>query len=177
MSYQILIFHAINSILYIILQILFLHNVMLFNVGFCYIYIAVLLLLPFEISTITLMLLGFALGLVIDLSYNMLGVHMFSCVLMAFIRNYWIARLEPMGGYEASARPSLNIMGLSWFWKYALLLILVHHIPLFLLEAFNSNLYLVALLKAGISTGITFAFILIVQYILQILAGKRPSTH
>jgi len=74
MSYQILIFHAINSILYIILQILFLHNVMLFNVGFCYIYIAVLLLLPFEISTITLMLLGFALGLVIDLSYNMLGV-------------------------------------------------------------------------------------------------------
>ncbi len=177
MNHQDLIAHSFNFILYLTLQILFLHNVMLFNVGFCYIYVAFLLLLPFEIGTVLMMCIGFLVGLFIDLSYNVVGIHMFSCVLLGFVRNRWIWRLAPMGGYEASARPSLTVMGLNWFAKYTFWLILVHHIPLFLLEAFSSQLYSVALLKAGISTGITFAFILIVQYLSQILAGKRPTSY
>lgn len=177
MNHQELVTHSFNFILYTALQILFLHNVMLFNVGFCYIYIAFILLLPFEVGTIALMLISFFTGLVIDLSYNTLGIHMFSCVLVGYIRNRWIQRLAPMGGYEASAHPSLSVMGFNWFARYAFWMILAHHIPLFLLEAFSSDLYWTALLKAVVSTGITFAFILIVQYVSQIVAGKRPTSY
>lgn len=177
MNYQELIVHSLNFVLYVVLQILFLHHVMLFNVGFCYIYIAFLLLLPFEISTILLMLIGFFVGLIIDLSYNMLGVHMFSCVLLGCIRNRWIGFITSMGGYENFTHPSLSVMGLNWFTRYVFWLTLFHHIPLFLLESFSSQLYLTALFKAGVSTMITCIFILIIQYVKQIFSGKKPSAY
>ena len=70
-------------VLYLALQILLVRNVVLFDYGFCFIYIACILLLPNEISRTWLMIIAFVTGLIVDTFYNTLGMHAAATVLMA----------------------------------------------------------------------------------------------
>ncbi|MFM8740093.1 MAG: rod shape-determining protein MreD, partial [Cytophagales bacterium] len=67
---------------YVLAQVLVLQNLVLFNTAFCFLYIFFILLLPKELNTILLMLIGLVLGFSIDVFYNSLGLHELSLVLM-----------------------------------------------------------------------------------------------
>ncbi|MEO0332548.1 MAG: Rod shape-determining protein MreD, partial [Bacteroidota bacterium] len=61
---------ALNFVIFFIIQILVVRKLVLFDVAFCYVYLAFLLLLPIELSVMTAMLLGFITGLFVDIFYN-----------------------------------------------------------------------------------------------------------
>src|SRR4028118_1471244 len=96
--------HTFYFIIYITLQVILIRNMVLFDVGFCFVYIAFLLLLPFDISKVMLLILGFSTGLLVDVFYDTIGIHAAACTLLAYIRPYVIMFTTPRGGYEANMR-------------------------------------------------------------------------
>ena len=147
----------------------------LFDVGFCFVYIAFLLLLPFDISKVMLLILGFSTGVLVDVFYDTIGIHAAACTLLAYIRPYVIMFTTPRGGYEANMRLSLQGMGNDWFIPYILILTFIHHSVLFFLEAIQLDLFLFTLSKAVSSTLFTCVVIVLVQYLFY--SSKSRSSY
>jgi hypothetical protein len=157
---------GLNFVVYILLQIFIVRNLVVFDVAFCFVYVAFLLLLPIEAATITIMLLGFATGLTVDIFYNTFGIHAAACVFIMYIRKYWIGALTPRGGYDLGMIPSPIAMGFTWFSTYALPLILVHHAIIFFVEFGGFDLLYYTSVKVLASTVFTFILVTVIQYII-----------
>lgn len=160
-----IIIQAFSFILYLLVQALLLKNVVLFDKAFCFLYIAFLLVLPVETKVLSLMVIGFITGFILDIFYDSLGIHAAACVFIMFVRNYWLNLLTPQGGYDSGTVPIIKSNGLRWFTSYALPLIFLHHCVLFFLESWGFNLFGFTLSKAFFSTGFTFLVVLITQYL------------
>ncbi len=154
-----------SFILYLLLQVTLVRNVVLFDTAFCYVYVAFILLLPFDIGRVLLMTLAFLCGLLVDIFYDSLGMHASACVLIAFIRPFWTKTVPPRGGYEMGMRPTIKIMGFSWFITYTLPLIFIHHLVLFFVEVGGMQLFGFTLMKVISSTILTFLVMVIIQYL------------
>jgi len=148
-------------IAFTLLQAIFFRNFILFNTAFCFIYVAFILLLPLETGPILLMLLGFIMGVTIDIFYSSLGLHAAACVLIAYLRPHWISMLTPKGGYEAGAQLSLGSMGFSWFLTYSFALIFIHHFALFYIEANGFQFFFFTFSKVFFSSLLTMTVVMI----------------
>ena len=145
------------------IQIFLFDNMVLFGTAFCFIYIGFILLLPLEISTVLLIVIGFITGLSIDIFYNSLGVNAASATLIAYLRPYWLSTITPSGDYEDVRIPLLRVMGFNWFITYALPLIFLHHIALFFIEAGEMYHFWLILKKTFFSSLFTFTILVIGQ--------------
>jgi hypothetical protein len=150
---------------YLILQVLLLKNLVLFNTSFCFLYVAFILLLPVEMNNLFLMLIAFLLGFSVDIFYNSLGLHAMALVLVAYLRNYWLATITPQGGYDIGTPPTLSANGLQWFLVYSLPLVFVHHLVLFFVEASGFAMFWYTMLKAISSLLFTMTVMLLLQYL------------
>ena len=159
------IIQAFLLIAYVLLQVVFMRNVVLFDKAFCFAYVAFLLLLPLEAGALSIMLIGFFTGLLIDIFYDSLGIHAAACVIIMFLRPYLVNLMTPIGGYDMGVVPTLKVMGLEWFSLYAFVLIFIHHFALFYIEASGFGMFLFTLSKVFFSSILTFIVILIIQYL------------
>jgi rod shape-determining protein MreD len=119
------------------MQVFLFRNITLYNLSTPYLYILFILLLPFETPNVLLFALSFLLGLTIDAFYDTPGLHAASCVLLAFVRILFINITVQKEGFDNEPEPTLSVMGLRWFFTYALILTLAHHFFLFNLEVFR----------------------------------------
>lgn len=154
-----------SFILYLLLQVTLVRNMILFDTAFCYVYVAFIILLPFEIGPVLLMVIAFLCGFMVDIFYDSLGIHAAACVLIAFLRPFWTKTIPPRGGYEMGMKPTIKIMGFSWFLTFTLPLILIHHAVLFFVEAGGMHLFGFTLVKVISSTILTFLVVVILQYL------------
>lgn len=129
--------NLVRFVVLVFLQVFLLKNITLYNLSTPYLYILFILLLPFETPNVLLFVLAFILGITIDAFYDTPGLHAASCVLLAFVRILFISITVQKDGFDNEPEPTLSIMGLRWFFTYALVLTLFHHFFLFNLEAFN----------------------------------------
>lgn len=159
------IIQAISFVIYLFAQVILFKNAVLFNSAFCFLYIAFLLLLPVETNPMFLMIAGFGMGLFIDMFYDSAGMHAFACVGVMYLRNFWLARVTPQGGYDNGATPGIALGGLQWFIIYAVPLIFVHHALLFFIEAGGVQYFWFTVMKVFFSTVYTMVTVLIVQYL------------
>ena len=86
---------------------------------------------------VLLFILSFILGLTIDAFYDTPGLHAASCVLLAFVRVLFISITVQKEGFDNEPEPTMSVMGMRWFFTYALVLTLSHHFFLFNLEVFR----------------------------------------
>lgn len=156
---------VISSIAYLILQVIFIRHWALFDTAFCFVYISIMLSLPFQFNNFGLMLLSFAVGFSVDIFYDTLGIHTACCVFVGYLRPYIANLIRPSGGYEAGMKPYLSIMGLQWFITYTVMLTTIHHVPLFIIETWDLNLLGFTLLKAAFSIIFTSSVIILFQYL------------
>ena len=151
--------------IYLALQVLLMKNLVLFHTAFCFVYIAFLLFLPIETNVLLLMVLGFIMGSMIDVFYDSLGLHTSALVLVGFVRNFWLMRIAPQGGYDAGEGPTLAANGMQWFLVYTLPILWVHHFVLFFVEAGGFGLFFHTLSKVFFSVIFTLISILLLQYL------------
>ncbi len=163
---------AINFIVYMLLQLVLVRNLVLFDVSFCYLYLGFLLLLPIEAGVVTCMLMGFSVGLFVDVFYNTFGIHAAACVFVMYTRHFWIKAITPRGGYDLGVMPIPQDLGMRWFVTYAFPLILVHHALIFFIEIGGFALFYYTLIKVVASTAFTLIMVIVIQYILQ--SSRRP---
>jgi hypothetical protein len=162
---RISIIQIISFFIYLLYQVLILKNIVLFNTAFCFLYVAYLLFLPVEANPVFLMFVGFLMGFAIDIFYDSPGLHAFACVLVMYVRNYWLASITPQGGYDSSSTPSIAINGIQWFLMYTVPLVFLHHAVLFFVEAGGFGMFWFTMWKIITSTLFTTLVTVIVQFL------------
>lgn len=128
-----------------------------------FLYVLFIMLLPFEIPNWFLLVVGFLTGFIIDMFTDSLGLHTFSCVLVSFVRPYLLQALSNREGYETGTSPKMVYHGFVWFLKYAVLMILVHHVAYYYLDAFSFANFFRTLLKVVIGSLFTMVLVLTSQ--------------
>lgn len=151
-------------LLYLVLQILLVRNLVLFDYAFCFIYIACILLLPNELGLTWLLLIAFVTGLIVDTFYNTLGMHAAASVLMAYCRPLIVRSQIDVPGLETRIEFSLRELGVGAFFRYVLILALIHHTALFFIEASSLTLLVPTLIRVAASALFTTVSIVLIQF-------------
>jgi hypothetical protein len=155
----------INFLIYVSLQVLIVKNMVLFDIAFSYIYIAFLLLLPFDTSKLSLLFLGFTTGFVVDIFYDSLGINAAASVLMMYIRPYWLYLVASRESEENIYNPGLRNIGFEAFITYIFPLIFIHHFTLFFLDAGGFHMFFYVSGKVIFSTLLTGSLIIVLQFL------------
>jgi rod shape-determining protein MreD len=151
-------------IVVVLFQVLVMDNVMINGYMIPYIYILFILLLPFETPRWIQLISGFVLGLAMDLFTGTPGMHTAATVLIAFARPYLLDLLAPHDGFEPETFPRIYHYGFTWFLKYTVLIVLLHHLALFYLEVFQLKDFFSTLLRVIMSTILSTSTIVLSQY-------------
>lgn len=157
------IFYGIGFFVYLLVQVMILKNAVLFHTAFCFMYVGFLLRLPVETNRLTQLILGFLLGLLVDVFYDSLGLHVMASVLIMFLRPYWLTMLTPQGGYDAGAIPGLTQTTFQWFAVYTLPLVFLHHSVLFFTEAGEIDYFWLTFGKVAASSLYTTLVLVIIE--------------
>ena len=152
--------NILRFVMLVLVQVLIFNNIEIGGYITPYIYIMVIILLPFETPVSVSLILGFFLGLSIDIFTDTIGMHTASTVFIAFIRPYILSSFAPRDGYEPGTFPRVYYYGLPWFIKYAALIVLAHHLMLFYIEMFRFQDFFATLLRVILSS--LFSIVLIV---------------
>jgi hypothetical protein len=165
MNSQTVIRLVLTFVIYMILQIVVIRNFVFFDVAFCFVYIACILLLPDEIAPVWVILISFLIGLLIDIFYNTAGVHASASVMIGYLRGYIVKFLFPNKGVENEVIISLKGMGAERFIRYVAILTIIHHSMLFFVEAGGFQFFLITVLKIICSVVFTTFMIITLQYV------------
>ena len=150
-----------------LLQILFLNNITVSQLGITpFVYVVAILLMPFETPSWFSLLFAFFLGLSIDIFSDTGGMHAFSLVFAVVLRPIAIRLVEPRKGYELSDRPGVFGLGFKWFLNYMLMLLAVHHISFFLLDNFSFSLFISGFLSLIFTYIFSAVLILLSQFLI-----------
>ncbi len=157
--------NIIRFFLLIAVQVFVLDKVRLHQMLTPYLYMLFILWLPFRINRSLLMLLAFILGMTVDSFRHHPGFHAAACVLMAYIRPFVINLLIPQEGAETNYdEPSFRSMGgVLPYLIYLSTLIFIHHMWLFILEAWQFSDGWYFLIKSIGATVLSLALILITE--------------
>lgn len=156
----------------VLFQGLILNNIELGGYVNPYLYVLLILLLPFEMPAWVGLLVAFVVGISIDIFTSTLGIHTSAALFMGFARKYVLKLIEPRGGYEFGTEPQIQYMGLSWFLIYSGILVLAHHLFLFFIESFTFSHFFSTLGRTLLSSIFTIVLILITQ-LFSYKPGKR----
>lgn len=142
-----------------------------------YIYFLFILWLPFSISRVGLMLVGFITGIILDAFTNDYGLHAAACVLIAYLRPFVINVLTPKDTSEFNYRePSPRAMGWTPYLVYVLILTLFHHGYLTFLQWLSFGSFWWFLLKTAGTTAISMLMIIIAELLFPRKLKFRTNT-
>ncbi len=157
--------YSLIFIVSVLLQVLVFNHILIFRMISPFFYLIFLLLLPYDTPRAMLILLGFILGLSIDAFTNTLGVHTAVCVLVGFIRPGILNKISTRETRESVSAPRISTMSLNWFIGYTTLFVAIHHLLLFMLEAFTFQGFLFTMARAFLSGILSIILIVISQFI------------
>jgi hypothetical protein len=157
--------NLLRFIALIFVQVFLLKNTGYYNLAVPFIYILIILLLPFGIPNILLFSASFLTGICIDAFYDSPGVHAAACTVLALVRVIFINLTVQREGFENEPDPGLSNMGFRWFFFYALMTTIFHHATLFLLETFNFASINYTLVRIVFSVLLTIMVMLVYEFI------------
>ncbi len=149
-------------ILLVTVQVLVLNNVQFLGYINPYIYILFIISLPVQLNRHVTLLLGFLLGIIIDIFTNTPGLHAFATILISYLR-FGTIRLFTSIEEGSNPTPSFYTFGVSAYIKYVLTLVIIHHSTLFILEAFSLIDIKLIFLKILLNSFVTILIILGIQ--------------
>jgi rod shape-determining protein MreD len=150
--------------LLVALQILLFNNIQFSGYVNPYVYLLLILLLPFKIQPWVLLLFSFGTGLIIDIFTASPGMHSSATVLAGFVRPFVLRIISPRDGYDTGSAPSMLTFGFAWFFTYTLVMVIIHHTALFYLEVFRFTDFFRTLLRVILGSAFSIAFILLIEY-------------
>jgi hypothetical protein len=132
-----------------------------------YIYVLFVLLLPFDTPKWRLLIDGFLIGIAVDIFNGTPGLNAGATVFLAFMRPYIIGITSRKSDLDGKNAPTVTEMGLQWFAVYAFLLILLHNLVLFWLEAFSIKLFGLVIAETLLSAPVTLLLLILIIYIFK----------
>ena len=148
----------LRYIVVMLLQVLLFNQLQLWGVCHPYIYVLCLLMMPITLPHSASMLIGAVAGIIMDVFCNSLGVHMAACILLMFIRPYLIG-LIVNDKDRLNEQISLRAIGMEALIKYVVILVLIHHLTVFMLAAWSWQHIGFVMLETVVSSFITISII------------------
>ena len=142
-----------------LLQVLLFNQLQLWGACHPYIYILCLLMMPITLPHNVDMIIGAVVGLVMDIFCNSLGVHTAACILIMFIRPYLLGGIVNDKD-RLNEQISTRAIGMEAMIKYVVLLVVIHHLTVFLIGAWSWYHIGFALLETVVSSIVTVAVII-----------------
>lgn len=146
-------------IVVMILQVLLFDQLQLLGVCHPYIYILCLLMMPITLSHSADMIIGAVVGLIMDIFCNSLGVHTAACIFIMFIRPYLIGAIVNDKD-RLNEQISLRSLGMEALLRYVVILVVIHHLIVFLLAAWNWAHIGFVLVETLVSSLVTISIII-----------------
>jgi len=165
--------HSIRFLLFFLVQVLILNQIEPGMGIQIMIYPLFVLLLPVEMSVISLMLISFGLGIAIDSMSNSFGLHASSLLAVAYLRPVIFKLFAPRDGYDILLETNIFNMGTTWFLKTFGILLIIHHFWFFMLEMFKLNEILYVLQKTGLSVVVSILICILLQYLFL----RKPKSN
>lgn len=159
-------------LLLLFLQVLVFNRIEIAAYYIPHIYILFIILLPFETPKWLLLVLSFLMGLFVDMFSYTVGLHTAACTLVGFLAPWVQTMIASKQEYEPGIEPGIRGLGFSWFLTYTLILVSVHHLLVYYLDAFRLSGFFETLYHAVLNIVITTAGILIIQ-MLTTRSGKQ----
>ena len=151
-------------VLLLFLQVLLLDNLHWLGLVHPFVYLWAILLLPIELPRWMQMLIGAAIGMVMDLFTHAPGIHMAGCVMAAYLRPVLVSSyVQDIDRLKGAI--TINTIGVGNYFRLLAELIVVHHTIVFLLEAFTCAHFGITLLQIILSSLFSYAFILMFEYV------------
>jgi len=151
--------NIVRFFLLILIQVFVLNNIRFLGFINPYIYILFIFMLPVKFPRWLSLILAFIIGIIIDAFSNTYGIHAFSAVLIAFLRNPVINIFTSIEE-GANPVPSFYTFGVAAFIKYIITLVIIHHTTFFFLEIFGFENIGQTLLKIILNAFVTIVIIL-----------------
>ena len=165
--------NIIRFLVLVIAQVLIVNHIRLGGYVHPYIYLIFVMLLPINIPNWQLLLLGFGIGLTIDLFMGTLGMHAGATTMMAFCRPGIIKLVSGNQKFENTKEPNIDQLGFPWFLRYTLCMVTVHNFTLFMLEGFSFHLVGQALLRILLSVPVSCFLILLIMHLFSSTTKKK----
>ncbi|MBS1510851.1 MAG: rod shape-determining protein MreD [Bacteroidetes bacterium] len=173
-----LIKYIIRFALFMLVQVFVLDRIHLNQMVTPYIYFLFILWLPFNMNRNLQLLVAFLFGFTLDSFRHNPGFHAAACVLIAYIRPYFVNILIPQEGADGNYdEPSVKSMGgMLPYFIYVGALTIIHHAWLFLLEAWQFGSVWYFLLKTLFATAISLLLIIITELLFVRKQRFRTNT-
>ncbi len=143
-----------------------------------YLYYLPLLWLPFSVSRIWLLVIGFTTGLTLDYFVMTPGLHAAACVLIAYVRPFVINILTPKDSSEFTFRePSPQAIQWAPYAVYVFILTVVHHTYMVFLEWMDFGSFPDFIIKVIATTGISMLLIFTVELLFPRRLRFRTNTQ
>ncbi|MBO5673354.1 MAG: rod shape-determining protein MreD [Paludibacteraceae bacterium] len=146
-------------LLLVALQVLLFDHLHIAIWGFPMVYILFLLNLSPRLSKWAELLIGCSVGLLMDVWYSSLGIHMAACVAIAFIRPMLLDNML-QDIERIKDRVMGRTIGTAEYAKCVVLLTVIHHFIVFALEAWSWSQWWIVLLQTLISSTMTIIILL-----------------
>ena len=164
MSNNKFILNIFRFFLILLTQVILLDNIQLYGLFTPFLYILFIILLPVDLPKWLLLILSFITGIIIDLFNNTIGIHAFSLIFVAYLRPFVLKIWSPYDGYNSTKELLPYAYGFRWFIKYSFLMVAIHQIILFYIDAFSFKNYDLLLYKWIVNSIFTEILILVVVF-------------
>ena len=147
--------------IFLLVQIYVLNEVLIGSYINPFLYIILLIIMPFKMPKWYLLIYAFVFGLLIDVFSGNLGMHSTACLILAVSKNLISKLTIPHNIIEENDELIVQKIGWKSFFLFSSILIFIHHTTLFLLEHTFFDVYI--FLKIFLSTIITTFVISVTQ--------------
>src|ERR1700758_5472431 len=106
--------NILRIIVFILVQVSIIKHLDLGSFINPFLYVICILMLPINMNKGWVVLTAFAVGLIVDMFYNTMGMNAAACVFMAYSRPWVLSIYAPNGEYEITSKPNIQSMGLTW---------------------------------------------------------------
>lgn len=147
------------------MQIIIFNNINLFGFVSPFPYVLFIILFPVNGNKSALLISSFLLGLLLDIFSNSGGIHTTASILLAYFRPS-IFKFAFGVSYEYQTIKLNDTLTPERF-SFLFVAILLHHLILFILEAFQFSLFFDILLRSITSTVLTIIISIIIIYLIK----------
>jgi len=163
--------YGIRFLIIFLFQVLILKRVDINPAGSSYIHLIIyplfIFILPIRTPKSLVVAIGFFMGLFIDMFYDSPGVHASALCFTAFIRSFVLRILESADGYGTSTVPSMKDFGISGFIIYSAILLGLHLLFYFSVEAFSFVYIGEIILRTFASFIVSIILLILIQVIIN----------
>ncbi len=151
-------------IILIFMQIFVLNKILFFDYILISPYLLVLILYPYYKDSILNLFIWFALGILLDIFNDSLGLYALISIIIIYFKNLWVLKI--IGNDKANEITLLSIFNLGKlnFFNYSFPVIILYYLLIIIFE-FNDFFSFYNFLTLTLSSVSTYFFMVLIQYL------------